>query len=166
MKLNIGCGNDYRADFINIDIDSNLVHTDLVLDISNEDLLDNFQENSVDQILALDIIEHLYRWQAIQVFHNCFIILQKNGTLTIRVPDFERIITSNHTNDKKIQLLFGGQDIPQTTNNDLRKKNPEFFCHRYAWTKKSLSIELQSIGYQIISQETRNTNIILKSIKL
>lgn len=58
ISLNIGCGNDYREGFINIDGRANLPRVDWVINLSKESLLKYFEEESVDHILANDFIEH------------------------------------------------------------------------------------------------------------
>ena len=55
MKLNIGCGADYRFGFINIDASSELNKVDKIINISVDSLADHFEKNSVDFILANDI---------------------------------------------------------------------------------------------------------------
>ena len=48
--------------------------------------------------------------------------------------------------------MFGGQDIPQGNNeqDESRKKFPQFFCHKYGWTRKTLTESLNDIGFHII----------------
>jgi predicted SAM-dependent methyltransferase len=58
MKLNIGCGTDYREGFINIDGSSVLPRVDKVIDISSEELTSHFKSGEIKHILANDIIEH------------------------------------------------------------------------------------------------------------
>jgi predicted SAM-dependent methyltransferase len=140
MKLNIGCGTDYREGFVNIDGSNTLPKVDKVIDISSESLLPHFNEGEVEYILANDIIEHHFHWEAVRVMKEFYALLVKGGQVEIRVPDSEIIIKSWRLSiEKKLNLLFGGQDIPQGCDQKMdesRKQFPQFFCHKFGWTMK------------------------------
>ena len=82
VKLNLGCGKDYRKDFINVDSDK------------PADVLHNlntfpypFKENSVDFIFASHIVEHLKDPElALKEMNR---ILKKGGILEIKVPHYK-----------------------------------------------------------------------------
>ena len=92
MKLNVGCGRDYREGFINIDGSNTLPKIDKVIDISSESLLSHFSESEIEYILANDIIEHHFHWEAVKILKDFFVLLKKGGIAEIRVPDSEFII--------------------------------------------------------------------------
>ena len=167
MKLNIGCGVDYRERFINID-GSSEVKTDKLIDISNESLTDHFEENSVEYIMSSDIIEHHFHWEAIQILKDFYCILQRGGILDIRVPNCDYIINAHLPTETKLTLLFGGQDIPQgvdPTMDESRKKYPQYFCHKYGWTEDRLKHDLTLIGYNRLEFKNKNTNVLCRGIK-
>ncbi len=169
MKLNIGCGADYRPGFINIDASSKLNKVDRIINISVESLADHFEENSVDFILANDIIEHHFHWEAVRIFRDFYKILRSGGECEIRVPDCEKIIRSwRYDIERKLTLLFGGQDIPQGIQSDMeesRKKHPYLFCHKYGWTQTRMNVELSGIGFKKIAFKSSGTNFITRATK-
>lgn len=169
MKLNVGCGTDYREGFINIDGSNTLPKVDKVIDISNESLLSHFSEGEIEYILANDIIEHHFHWEAVQILKDFFVLLKNGGVAEIRVPDAEVIIKSwKLTINKKLNLLFGGQDIPQGRNvkmDESRKKFPQFFCHKFGWTKKLMKKELKTIGFTKVIFKKYQTNFIACATK-
>ena len=166
IKLNIGCGFDYRNRFINIDASSSLPKVDMVLDINTKSLSDAFDKESVDYILAQDIIEHFFHWQAVKILEDCYSILKSGGYIEIRVPNVEYIIKSSIPIDRKIAMLYGGQDIPQETPpSKNRAENPHLFCHKYGWVCSSLKAALESIKYCSIETRKIGSNILIKAYK-
>lgn len=153
VKLNVGCGFDYREGFINIDGSDALPKVDIVIDFDSESILEYFSEGEVDFILANDFIEHHFHWEAIEILRNFFSILKHGGTLQMRLPDFDAIISQKSlTSEEMIALLYGGQDISRSKGDEIsRRKFPHFYCHKYGYTQTSMKRELESIGYAIIS---------------
>jgi predicted SAM-dependent methyltransferase len=169
VKLNVGCGTDYREGFVNIDGSKTLSKIDKVIDISTESLLSHFKEGTVDYILANDIIEHQFHWEAVRIMKDFHTLLRPGGKVEIRVPDAQYIIRSwRFSLDKKLNLLFGGQDIPQGRDAEMdesRKKFPQYFCHKFGWTMKSMDKELRDIGFSVVRCERAYTNFIAYGTK-
>lgn len=82
MKINFGCGDDYKDGWINVD------KCDVKKDITHD--LDvfpyPFEDNSSDYILCKSILEHLeYQIKALKEMHR---ILKPGGHIEIIVPHF------------------------------------------------------------------------------
>jgi hypothetical protein len=164
IKLNVGCGTDYREGFINIDGGFCLSMVDKKIEICSESLLEIFKQDTVDYILANDIIEHFFHWEAMQVLQAFYTILKPSGKCEIRVPDTEYIIKSWRIPlALKMNLLYGGQDVPQGDNKEMnisREKNPQYFCHKFGWTRKTMEKELAGIGFSNIITQRAGINFI------
>ena len=164
MKLNVGCGTDYLEGFINIDGSDTLAKVDRIIDLSAESLLLHFPEGQVVHIIANDIIEHHYHWEAVRIMQDFYRLLARGGIVEIRVPDAEFIITNASLSiGKKLNLLFGGQDIPQGLDpqmDESRKMFPQFFCHKFGWTMTSMRNELEGIGFSNIVCNRSGTNFV------
>lgn len=79
VKLNIGSGIDKKEGFIGVDL---LPDADIQLNIETDKWL--WEEESVDEILAEHVVEHL---ESLSKFlNNCWHILKKGCTLTITTP--------------------------------------------------------------------------------
>jgi predicted SAM-dependent methyltransferase len=169
MKLNVGCGTDYREGFVNIDGSNALARVDKIIDISSDSLLAHFEPSSVDFILANDIIEHHFHWEAVRILRQFFALLHTGGTVEIRVPDAEYIIKSWRLSlQTKLNLLFGGQDIPQGRDVEMdesRKKYPQYFCHKYGWTRTSMQQALALIGFTTVTSRRVGENFITLAVK-
>jgi SAM-dependent methyltransferase len=82
IKLNLGCGYDLREGYINCDKYNPSAQ-------ENWDMLSiPLQDNSVDEILAYHIIEHVpygVAFSALQEWHR---VLKQSGRLRLETPDF------------------------------------------------------------------------------
>ncbi len=80
-KLNLGCGKDIRDGYINVDIDDK--HgPDIVHDLNVFPW--PWDDNSIEQIMALDILEHVD--DLVQVMDEMQRVIQSEGVLYIRGP--------------------------------------------------------------------------------
>jgi len=82
LKLNLGCGDDYKEGFVNVDKDP-AIKTDLVHDVSERM---PFKDNSVDEIQCFNILEHLSNF--VEVMFDLYRVLKEGGILIISVPEF------------------------------------------------------------------------------
>ena len=171
LKLNVGCGTAYRKGFVNIDGSHTLPRVDKIIDLSTESLLSYFRPAEADYILAADIIEHLYRWEALRLLEEFYTILSTEGKVEVQVPDAEFIINSNYSIDHKLLLLFGGQDVARNKKGSTKEMNrsrqmfPHFFCHKFGWTQNFLKKSLGDIGFTSIHCRRVNTNIVATALK-
>ena len=83
IKLNIGCGNDYREEWINIDISDNF-NPDLCFDVRNTPW--KWKHQSIDYIRADNLFEHFNSDELINVMAECWRVLKYGGILWVRVP--------------------------------------------------------------------------------
>lgn len=84
-KLNLGCGQDVRAGYVNIDV-RRLPGVDIVHDLVSFPW--PFLDESVAEILMLDFFEHIPYGKNGSVIDESWRVLRPGGTLTIQVPDF------------------------------------------------------------------------------
>ncbi|MFX0036490.1 MAG: methyltransferase domain-containing protein [Candidatus Hermodarchaeota archaeon] len=97
MKLNVGCGNDIREGWINLDIIKS-EGVDVVHDLNKIPL--PFEDNSFDYILCKDVLEHVNYVTLMNELHRT---LKKGGILRIRVPHFTS--KSNYADPTHINLF-------------------------------------------------------------
>ncbi len=82
IKLNLGCGNDIKRGWVNLDI-ADLPGVDVVWDIEKLPL--PFGDEQFDEILCNDILEHVEYVPILRELHR---ILKQEGKIKIRVPHF------------------------------------------------------------------------------
>lgn len=85
MKLDIGCGMRKHRGYIGIDRIA-YKGVDRILDVGVQPL--PFADNSVEEILADNIYEHLNSEQLIFSIEECFRVLKPDGFLYVKVPIF------------------------------------------------------------------------------
>ena len=81
LRLNLGCGFDIKKGWVNCDFVPAL-GVDMCFDLTKHPL--PFEDNSVDEILALGILEHLIDWESVLI--ECHRVLAPSGVITISVP--------------------------------------------------------------------------------
>ena len=115
IRLNLGCGPDIQPGFVNIDFregDGIKVH-DLTKPLPYDD-------NSVDEIRAMDVVEHFNRFKVMDVIEDWCRVLRTGGLLTIKTPDIMNICERYYPQAKSGKITWerlsaiinGGQDYP------------------------------------------------------
>jgi predicted SAM-dependent methyltransferase len=109
MKLNLGCGPDIKDGYINIDtcaLDSRVV----VQDVRNL----NFNDESIDEIFAKDIIEHMSIDDFKISIKNWSKICKSGAKLFIQTICWDSIIKAYYANvwdlETVIYMLFAGKN--------------------------------------------------------
>jgi len=145
MKLNLGCGLDKREGYVNIDSRES-VKPDLVLDLE-KNLLKMFRDNSIDEMLMKDFLEHL-SWRVIEVFlRECWRVLKRGGRVFIQTPNLEAIFKrvvldpdykfGNLQGWKAISFwIYGEQNYPEN-------------LHKCGFTISTLKRLLEESGFEV-----------------
>jgi len=160
MKLNLGCGNDIKEGYINVDI-KEIQGVDLILDISKDRL--PFVDGCVEEILLKDVLEHISYTRVEHVLKECHRVLKQGGRIYIQCPDLEavaqKVILSGEYDWKAISYwVYGDQNLTQG-------EDPSDI-HKSGFTIKTLKELLESLGFTV---ETINndggTNIVCWATK-
>ncbi len=112
-RLNLGCGHDLRAGYLNVDLHEK--HSpDLVADVTDLSMLPN---GYFHEIVAQDVLEHLERHKTSLTLQRWSDLLAQEGTIEIRVPSllglFEFLASPDWRSIEKteevIHLMYGTQ---------------------------------------------------------
>lgn len=112
-KLNLGCGWDHRAGYVNVDLHE-WHKPDIVADIRK---LDFMPSNYYEEIVAQDVLEHLPRTATVPTLEAWNRLLKIGGLLAIRVPSIlgladllrDKANAAPAKQEWLIQCLFGTQ---------------------------------------------------------
>ena len=85
MKLNLGCGGNYKKGYLNVDAFDDTV-ADEIMSATNLKI----EDNKVDEIIADQLIEHLGIVGSIYSLSECFRVLKPGGKLIIETPDLQK----------------------------------------------------------------------------
>lgn len=153
LLLNLGCGTDLQQGYDNIDI-RNLPGV-ILADIRKLP----YELNSVDEIRAIDVYEHVSFNESQELLNHWVSLLKYGGSLIIQSPSIEvlarRILISTNVKaiEDSIKYIFGNQDY---------KENTHFTaCH-----PELMEYYLRNAGITgRIDCHTAETNLIIKAIK-
>ncbi|MBF0386065.1 MAG: methyltransferase domain-containing protein [Candidatus Omnitrophica bacterium] len=150
-RLNLGCGFKKTEGWINIDnmpgCNADIVH----------DLLDPlpFPDQSVDEILAEDVLEHFNKYERYFVFYDWARVLKVGGKITLQVPNFKKIAYRYFKLrfDNFLDLVFGenllGSKVYIGNNGN----------HKWGYSGKSLSKFAEEFGIASLGTKDECLNI-------
>ena len=128
-KLHIGCGKRVLQGWVHIDLE-NFPHIDHQIDIRN--IGDIFANNTIDEIYACHVFEHISRDEIDNVFQTMFNILKPGGILRLAVPDIGAAIR-----------LYTEQDVPL-----YPSLYDQFWGgHKIGFDMRTLSFSLAKVGF-------------------
>jgi len=113
-RLNLGCGNDYREGWVNVDMNADAHRVDLHSDVT---LLKDVADQSCVEVLAQDVLEHIPRLRGMTALQEWNRVLCEGGWLTLRVPSLVHLLgllthperQSIAEQQQLIQCLYGTQ---------------------------------------------------------
>ena len=99
QKLNIGAGYKRFPGFINIDADKNC-KPDILLNIDDANLILPFDDNSIDEIKAYHVLEHIGD-NYIKLLQELYRVLIPGGIIDIQVPHYGHECYQNDVTHKR-----------------------------------------------------------------
>jgi predicted SAM-dependent methyltransferase len=137
MKLNLGCGADFRAGWLNVDLrplyreGQEFVCADLC------HLDSRVPDGEVSQIVARHVLQFI-SWRDVDAVLCCLAHkLRRGGTLEVQVPDLEAAMHDYVRDQESLpglqRKLYGTQGYPEEV-------------HRSAWTAPVLRQRLAMVG--------------------
>jgi len=114
MKVNIGCGTDYREGWINTDIRP-LPKLEIIMDLEGGIPI---RTNTATHIELKDILEHCTYHKAEQILNEVTRIAKRGATIYIQCPDMEviarKVILNPQNTWRELSYwTYGAQDYPE-----------------------------------------------------
>lgn len=136
MKLNLGCGKEYKKGFINID-SYDLTVADKKMSVDNL----KYTSNTIEEIHAQQLIEHFGFLKTIYILAEWFRVLKPGGVLLIETPhleeSFKRFLDGTLETRKEIITWIFGLDSQGMT-------------HHFCFPEELLRTTLKKTGFSDI----------------
>lgn len=152
IRLNLGCGDKILPGYINVDVAQERAghQPDVIADIRE---LDCFNSNYADEILAVHVVEHFWRWEVVDVLREWVRVLKPGGKLILECPNLKSACEEFLRNEN-LAALPGpeGQRTMWVFYGDPKWKDP-LMVHRWGYTPKSLAQVMHEAGLSSLRQE-------------
>ena len=146
IKLNLGCGSDYKVGWINIDMDES-VKSDICADFQALKFI--FKESSVMHIYMMHSIGYMNLFQARAFFKDILGILKPGGILEMEFPDIAKCAnvlssTKDYTEFLEAIRAVYAFDLEQIKNQE------QYQPYSFGWSGWTIDIELKDAGFSSV----------------
>ena len=152
IKLNLRCGDKILADYINVDVaqERSGKQPDVICDVRN---LNKFSNDYADEILAVHVIEHFWRWEVVSILKEWVRVLKPNGKLILECPNLKSAC-EQFLQDPDLYSGPGqeGQRTMWVFYGDPSWTDP-LMVHRWGYTPISLAKVMHEAGLRELKQE-------------
>ena len=152
VRLNLGCGDKILADYINVDVVEARAgkSPDVICDLH---ALTCFQDNHADEVMAIHVVEHFWRWEIEEILKEWLRVLKPGGKMVLECPNLlsacEALLADP---EKRSQQDKHGQTSMWVFYGDPGWKDP-LMIHRWGYTPYSLAQLMSSAGLANVRQE-------------
>ncbi len=153
LRLNLGSGEQPLAGYVNVDLapERRGQQPDVNCDI--RDLRGVFSDNYADEILAVHVVEHFWRWEVGDILKEWVRVLKPGGKLILECPNLisacEALLIDpmagampDQRGNRTMWCFYG----------DPSWKDP-LMCHRWLYTPQSLAQVMHEAGLGDLRQE-------------
>ena len=170
VRLNLGCGNNIKKEFINIDA---VKKKENILNIDIKHLKNNFSNLTVDEIYAKNVIEHVGLPTAKKFIKEWSFLLKRGGVITITTPCLDLLIDAfkmKLIDEEKLNyLLFAGIFWKNEKQYWDTEKTTIYDWHKVCFSKNQLKKILNDNEFEIVSERydeiIKNVNGLNMTIK-
>lgn len=145
VRVQLGCGHKPWAGWVNVDGERARECADLITDLRTLPI----ESGTVQQAVAIHVLEHFYQWEAVTVLKEWKRILAPGGQLIVEVPCLDKVLTyfmraAKAKRRPSVQMtwwaLYG----------DPRYESVEM-THKWAYSKDLLKNVLEEAGFRPVS---------------
>jgi SAM-dependent methyltransferase len=152
VKLNLGCGDKILAGYVNVDVAPSRAgkKPDVICDLHR---LEGFADGAAEEILAVHVVEHFWRWEVVEVLREWARVLEPGGAMILERPNLlsacQQFLADPETfsgpgpEGQRTMWVFYG---------DPRWRDP-LMVHRWGYTPRSLAGIMREAGLTDLRQE-------------
>lgn len=152
VRLNLGCGDKILPGYINIDVAPARAgrSPDVISDLRK---LEAFEDETADEIMAIHVIEHFWRWEVLEIVREWVRVLKPGGRMILECPN---LVSACEEFLKNPDISAGpgleGQRTMWVFYGDPAWRDP-LMTHRWAYTPNSLKALMEEAGMVKVRQE-------------
>ena len=152
LRLNLGCGDKILPGYENVDVVASRRGRipDVLCDLHD---LAVFPDDYADEVMAIHVVEHFWRWEVEDVLREWVRVLKPGGSMILECPnlisaceeflrDPERHSGQGQEGQRTMWVFYG----------DPAWKDP-YMNHRWGYTPESLKALLETVGLVEVRQE-------------
>lgn len=139
IRLNLGAGHKRMEGWISVDLAGEP-------DVRSDVLKLPFEDNYADEIMAIHLFEHLYRWDVDAALAEWLRVLKPGGKLVLELPDLIKCCRNVLTIEDERMGLWGLYGDPGY-------REP-LMVHKFGYTPKMLRALLEKAGFQKVREKT------------
>lgn len=152
VRLNLGCGDKILPGYINVDVVEARAgkSPDVICDLHD---LEPFPDNYADEVLAVHVVEHFWRWEIDAVIREWIRVLKPGGRMVLECPNLQAACEAFLANPEVgSRQDRAGQRTMWVFYGDPQWKDP-LMVHRWGYTPKSLAALMEANGLVHARQE-------------
>jgi SAM-dependent methyltransferase len=151
VKLNLGCGDKILPGYVNVDVAPARAgrKPDVICDLHR---LEPFQDASADEVLAVHVVEHFWRWEVVGVLREWARVLKPGAPMIIECPNLQSACEQFLRDPDGAGPGAEGQRTMWVFYGDPRWQDP-LMVHRWGYTPRSLAQVMAQAGLVEIRQE-------------
>ena len=151
VRLNLGSGEQPLLGYINVDLAPERAGFQPDVNCDVRDLREVFPDGCADEILAVHVIEHFWRWEVVGILKEWVRVLKPGGDLILETPNLvsacqellkDPVVGARSDRSRTMWCLYG----------DPKWKDP-LMCHRWLYTPQSLAEIMHEAGLVRLRQE-------------
>jgi len=152
VKLNLGCGDKILEGYVNVDVVAarSGKAPDVQCDLRQ---LKPFEDGIADEVLAVHVVEHFWRWEVEDILREWVRVLKPGGRMVLECPNLQSACEAFLADPEVASREdAAGQRSMWVFYGDPQWRDP-LMVHRWGYTPRSLGRLLESIGLIDVRQE-------------
>lgn len=152
VRLNLGCGDKILPGYVNVDVVEARAgkSPDVICDLRD---LSVFPDNHADEVLAVHVVEHFWRWEVEAVLREWIRVLKPGGRMVLECPNLAAACEAFLADPLGGSQSDGrGQRTMWVFYGDPQWQDP-LMVHRWGYTPSSLSALMATAGLVNARQE-------------
>jgi SAM-dependent methyltransferase len=152
VRLNLGCGDKILPGYVNVDVVESRAgrSPDVICDLRN---LAIFPDGHAEEVLAVHVVEHFWRWEIEAVLREWARVLKPGGQMVLECPNLKsacEAFLADPVNASRQDKE--GQRSMWVFYGDPQWKDP-LMVHRWGYTPASLAALMEAVGLIEARQE-------------